>query len=44
MVKKKKKISYGSDVFDMSMVLDEPSLLNKKGKKKRTQWKRRGLI
>lgn len=41
---KKKKLSYGTDVFDMSIVLDEVENLNKKGKKKRRSWERRGLI
>lgn len=40
----RKGYSYGTDLFDMSMVLDDPKLLNKKGKKKRKQWVRRGLI
>lgn len=39
-----KRNSYGTDFFDMSMVLDDELLLNKKGKKKRKQWKRRRLI
>lgn len=40
----KDRSSYGTDIFDMSMVLDEPAHLNIKGKKKRLQWERRGLI
>jgi len=44
MAKKKKSNSYGTDIYDMSMVLDEPKNLNKKGKKKRMQWKRRKLL
>ena len=41
---KKTKSSYGTDIFDMSMVLDEPKLLSKKGKKKRMQWQRRRVF
>lgn len=44
MSKHKKKYSYGSDVYDLSMTLDEPKLLNQKGLKKRRSWIRRGLI
>ena len=40
----KRRSSYGTDVFDMSMVLDNPRSLNKKGLKKRKSWVRRGLI
>jgi hypothetical protein len=40
----KRNHSYGTDIFDMAMVLDEPKNLNKKGMKKRKQWQRRGLM
>ena len=36
--------SYGTDIFDMSMVLDNPKQLNKKGLKKRKSWKKRRLL
>ena len=42
--KKKKSRSYSTDVFDMPMVLDNPYLLNKKGKKKRRRWERKGWL
>lgn len=41
---KRRKSRYGTDIFDMTMVMDEPKLLNKKGLKKRRSWKRRGLL
>ena len=43
-MRKKRKYSYGTDLFDLSMILDEPKLLNKKGLKKRMNWKRRKLL
>jgi len=43
-MRKKRQSSYGTDVFDMPMALDNPSTLNKKGLKKRRNWKRRGLL
>lgn len=43
-MRKKKRNSYGTDIFDMPMVLDNPKTLNKKGKKKARSWKRRRLI
>ena len=46
MVKRKKaRHSYNNgDIYDMPMILDNPSLLNKAGKKKRIQWNRRSLL
>lgn len=44
MARKKKQYGYGTDIFDMTMALDNPDILSKRGKKKRLQWKRRGLI
>jgi len=41
---KRRKSGYGTDIFDMTMVMDEPKLLNKKGLKKRRSWKRRGFM
>ena len=41
---KKQKPSYGTDIFDMTMVLDEPKHLNEKGLKKRRSWQRRKLL
>ena len=41
----KRKNSYSSrNPYDIDMILDEPSLLNKKGLKKRRSRKRRGLM
>ena len=42
--KKRRKYGYGTDFMDMTMVLDNPETLNKKGKKKRRNWIRRGLL
>ena len=44
MAKRKTTNGYGTDIFDMSMILDNPKTLNKKGLKKRSSWKRRRLI
>lgn len=41
---RKKKSSYGTDIYDISMVLDEPRMLNRRGLRKRRGWVRRGLI
>jgi hypothetical protein len=43
-IRRKYKPSYGTDIHDMTMVLDDPYNLNKKGLKKRRSWVRRGLI
>jgi hypothetical protein len=43
-MRKKQKSSYGTDIFDMTMALDNPLLLNKKGLKKRRNWIRRKLL
>ena len=38
------RYGYGTDMADMTMVLDEPKNLSEEGLKKRRQWQRRGLI
>ena len=43
-MRKKRNYGYGTDIYDMTMVLDNPKTLNKKGKKKRKSYIRRGLL
>jgi hypothetical protein len=40
----KRNYSYGTDIFDTTMALDNPLTLNRKGKRKRRSYIKRGFI